>query len=85
MENILLFHIWKIEGPGATGLAGPVKLLAIGSFLTQSLVSLAPLWLLLQISVILFHPVPAFITVLPVLFSLNDLSVAPTEETHLPE
>lgn len=40
---------------------------------------------LLQVSVVLFHPVPAFITVLPVLFSLNDLSVAPTEESHLPE
>lgn len=37
----------------------------------------------LELSVVLFHPIPAFITVLPVLFSLNDLSVAPTEETHL--
>lgn len=83
MENILLFHIWKTEGPGATGVAGPARPLAIGSFPTQFLISLAPLGPPLQVSVILFHPVPAFITVLPVLFSLNDLSVAPTEETHL--
>lgn len=56
---------------------------AIGSFPTQSLISLAPLGPPVQVSVVLFHPVPAFITVLPVLFSLNDLSVAPTEESHL--
>lgn len=39
----------------------------------------------LPLSVVLFHPVPAFITVLPVLFGFDDLSVAPTEETHLSE
>lgn len=37
----------------------------------------------LQVSVVLFHPVPTFITVLPVLFSFDDLSVAPAEESHL--
>lgn len=86
MENIPLFHIWKTEGFGATGAAGPRDPIAIGSFLTQSLIALAPLGPphpQLQVSVILFHPVPTFITVLPVLFSLDDLSVAPTEETHL--
>lgn len=36
-----------------------------------------------QVSMILFHPVPAFITVLPVLFCFDDLPVAPTEEAHL--
>lgn len=37
----------------------------------------------LQASVVLFHPVPAFITVLSVLFSFNNFSVAPTEESQL--
>lgn len=84
MENILLFHIWKTDGPGATGVAGPARPLAIGSFPTQFLISFAPMGPPpMQVSVILFHPVPAFIAVLPVLFCLNDLPVAPTEETHL--
>ena len=83
MENILLFHIWKTEGPGATVAAGPARPRAIGSFPTQSLIALAPLGPPVQVSVILFHPVPALVTVLPVLLSLDDLSVAPTEETHL--
>lgn len=34
-------------------------------------------------SVVLLHPVPAFLTVLSVLFSLDDFSVAPTEESQL--
>lgn len=32
---------------------------------------------------VLFHPVPAFIAVLPVLFSLDELSVVSAEESHL--
>lgn len=83
MEDILLFHIWKTEGPGAAWVGGPARPLAIGSFLTQSLISLVPLGPTLQVSVVLFHPVPTFITVLPVLFSFNDLPVPPTEESHL--
>lgn len=85
MENIPLFHIWKTEGPGATGGHWVVRPVAIESSLTQYLISLAPLGLHFKVSVVLFHPVPAFITVLPVLFSFNNLSVAPTEEAHLPE
>lgn len=83
MENIPLFHIWKTEGPGATGGHWVVRPVAIESSLTQYLISLAPLGLHFKVSVVLFHPVPAFITVLPVLFSFNNLSVAPTEEAHL--
>lgn len=40
---------------------------------------------IMQASVVLFHPVPAFITVLSVLFSLDYFSVAPTEESQLLE
>lgn len=41
------------------------------------------LWTLSRLSVVLFHPIPALITVLPVLLCLYDLSVTPTEEAHL--
>lgn len=37
----------------------------------------------LQASMVLLHPVPAFVTVLSVLFSLDNFSVAPTEESQL--
>lgn len=40
---------------------------------------------IMQASVVLFHPVPAFIAVLSVLFSLDYFSVAPTEESQLLE
>lgn len=89
MENIYiyipLFHIWKTKWTGASGAAGlRARPRAIGSFPTQSLISLAPLGPPSpQVSVVLFHPVPAFIAVLPVLFGLNELSVVPAEESHL--
>lgn len=89
MENIYiyipLFHIWKTKWTGASGAAGlRARPCAIGSFPTQSLISLAPLGPPSpQVSVVLFHPVPAFIAVLPALFGLNEFSVVPAEESHL--
>lgn len=81
---IPLFHIWKTKWTGASGAAGSARPRAIGSFPTQSLISLAPLGPPSpQVSVVLIHPVPAFIAVLAVLLGLNELSVVPAEESHL--
>lgn len=80
MENYLLFHIWKTEGPGAAALRDPCRWVLADpiSILLGSSGTPTP-----QASVGLLHPVPAFITVLSVLFSLNNFSVAPTEESQL--
>lgn len=85
MENTLLFHIWKTWRTWCHRGGRTATPRAIGSILTQSLISLATLGPPSNVSVVLIHPVPAFITVLPVLLSFDDFSVAPAEESHLPE